>query len=84
MYSEYYEKEMNIEGLEDVLLDIYEKVAEKENFLPDYEERGCVSLSENPDLLDTVLYHVETCGKDVEGYDKVRHLFEDTSGCGAS
>lgn len=77
MYSEYYDKHFDIsEDEKETLLDIYEAVAEENGFEPDYEDRDLVDL-ENTELFDTILYHVETFGKEVAGYLDIAYLFEE-------
>lgn len=77
MYSDYYEKNFLIsEEEKEILLDIYEAVAEERGFEPDYEDRDLVDF-EDTDLFDTILYHVETFGKEVAGYSDIAYLFEE-------
>lgn len=75
MYSEYYEREFNLSDCQkETLLSIYKWVAYENGFVPDAVEIEDLDDSSN---LDTVLYHVNTFGKEHEDYYKIGDIFID-------
>ena len=79
MYSDYFERDIEIDrDVQETLLDIYEAVAKQQGFAPDYSERELVDFEEDTALLDTVLYHVHTFGRNHEAYGDIAHVFQMT------
>lgn len=76
IYSKYFERYIDVStGYKEALLNIYEDVAKKQGFKPDYEDRKLVDFEKNPELLDTILYHVEAFG---EGHPDYASVFDET------
>lgn len=74
MYSEYYEREFNLSDYQkEVLLSIYKWVAEENDFIPDVMEIEDLDDSNN---LDSILYHVDSFGKEHEDYYKIEDIFD--------
>lgn len=77
MYSDYFERDIELdEGDKETLLDIYEAVAKQQGFEPDYDDRELVDFEEDTALLDTVLYHVHTFGRNHGDYEAIAHVFK--------
>lgn len=82
MYSSYYERDIVLNEEEKaVLFDIYETVAKDKGFDPDYdpENRDYIDFEQDTELLDTILYHVETFGKEHPEFTEISHVFESES-----
>lgn len=79
IYSQYFQAPVFINAkLKETLLNIYEDVAKKQGFKPDYEDRKLVDFEKDPGLMDTILYHVEAFGEDHPDFASAwTHLLED-------
>lgn len=79
IYSQYLQAPVFINSeLKETLLNIYEDVAKKQGFKPDYEDRKLVDFEKDPGLMDTILYHVEAFGEDHPDFASAwTHLLED-------
>lgn len=79
IYSQYLQAPVFINAeLKETLLNIYEYVAKKCYFKPDYEDRKLVDFEKDPGLMDTIIYHVEAFGEDHPDFASAwTHLLED-------
>lgn len=79
MYSDYFERNVELDtGDIETLLDIYETVMDELGEGADYDDRELVDFEEDTALLDTVLYHVHTFGRNHEAYGDIAHVFQMT------
>lgn len=79
IYSQYLQAPVFINAeLKETLLNIYEYVAKKCYFEPDYEDRKLVDFEKDPGLMDTIISLVEAFGEDHPDFASAwTHLLED-------